>query len=80
MTFGVRFGLVDDTLILERLRANFAFYNAVHHDEIIPVVVQFEERVSLFDTDKIPYLIEAGAQALEQELPYLRQLLERAPA
>ena len=62
------------------LRANFAFYNAVHHDEIIPVVPQFEERISLFDTDKIPYLVDAGAQAVEQELPYLRQLLERAPA
>lgn len=62
------------------LRANFAFYNAVHHDEIIPVVPQFEERISPFDTDKIPYLVDAGAQAVEQELPYLRQLLERAPA
>lgn len=60
------------------LRANFAFYNAVHHDEIIPVVPQFEERVSLFDTEKMPYLIAEGERAMEREMPYLRRLLEAA--
>lgn len=62
-------------------KANFAFHNAVHHNEIIPVMPQFKERISVFNTNKIPYVIEEGERAAEEHLPYLRQLLAvTAPA
>jgi NTE family protein len=57
------------------LRANFAFHNLAHHHEIIPIVPQFRHRIHLFDTDKIPYVIEEGERAAEQQVPHLRRLL-----
>jgi NTE family protein len=57
------------------LRSNFAFHNLAHHHEIIAIVPTFKERVGLFDTHLIPYVIEEGERAAEQQLPYLRRLL-----
>lgn len=62
------------------LKSNFAFHNLAHHAEIIPIIPQFKERVRLFDTEKIPYIIEAGERAAEQELPYIKQLLAESAA
>lgn len=63
------------------LRANFAFHNATHHSEIIPIVPEFDRPIGLFDTDKFPYVIECGERAAEQQIPYLLRLLGRdAPA
>jgi NTE family protein len=61
------------------LRANFAFHNLAHHTEILPIIPQFRESIRLFDTHKIPYVIEEGERAAEQQLPYLRRLLEAQP-
>ena len=38
-------------------------------------LAEFEERIGSFDTSKVPTIIEAGAAAMEQQLPYLRRLL-----
>jgi len=57
------------------LRANFAFHNAVHHAEIIPIFPDFERSIRLFDTDQIPYVIEQGKKAMTAQLDYLRRLL-----
>lgn len=57
------------------LKANFAFHNLAHHTEILPIIPQFKHKVGLFDTDKIPYVIEEGERAAEQQLPFLRRLL-----
>jgi NTE family protein len=57
------------------LRSNYAFHNLAHHNEIIPIIPRFRERIRLFDTDKIPYVIEEGERAAEEQLPYLRRLL-----
>ncbi len=57
------------------LRASFAFHGAAHHGEVIPILPRFERRVGLFDTAKLPYVIEEGARATEEQLPYLRRLL-----
>ena len=57
------------------LKANYAFHNLAHHHEILPIIPQFEHKIHLFDTDKIPYVIEEGARAAEKQIPYLRQLL-----
>jgi len=57
-------------------KANFAFHTLAHHGEVIPVVPEFQQRIRLFDTEKIPYIIEEGERAMEAQLPYLRRLLE----
>lgn len=62
------------------LKSNFAFHNLAHHGEVVPVIPEFKQRVRLFDTAKIPYVIEEGERALELQLPYLRQLLADSPA
>lgn len=57
------------------LRSSFAFHTLAHHDEIIPIMPAFDRPVSMFSTDQIPYIIERGEQAAEEEMPYLRRLL-----
>ena len=57
------------------LKSNFAFHNLAHHSEIVPIIPQFAHRIGLFDTDKIPYVIEEGERAAEQQMPFLRRLL-----
>lgn len=57
------------------LKSTFAFYNAVHHAEIIPILPNFEKPVGTFDTQQIPYIIAQGEKATEEHIPYLRQLL-----
>jgi NTE family protein len=58
------------------LRANFAFHNLAHHTEIIPVLPEFDSEIGLFDTHKIPHVIEQGERATEAQLPYLHKLLD----
>jgi NTE family protein len=57
------------------LKATFAFYNAVHHAEIIPILPDFEKPVGTFDTQKIPYIIEQGERAAAEHIPYIKQLV-----
>jgi NTE family protein len=57
------------------LKANYAFHNLAHHHEILPIIPQFQYKIRLFDTDRIPYVIEEGEKAAEKQIPYLRQLL-----
>ena len=61
------------------LKSRFAFHNLTHHSEVILIVPQFEQRVRLFDTEKIPYIIELGERAAEEQVPYLRRLLADQP-
>lgn len=58
-------------------KANFAFHNLAHHSEVIPIVPDFADRIRLFDTEKIPEIIEEGRRAAEGQMPYLRRLLKR---
>jgi len=58
------------------LKTNYAFHNLAHHSEIIPIIPEFEERIRLFDTHKIPYVIDEGEKAVEAQMPYIRELLE----
>ncbi|MBV9880434.1 MAG: patatin-like phospholipase family protein [Gemmatirosa sp.] len=57
------------------LRASFAFHGMAHHGEVIPIIPRFERRVGLFDTKMIPYVVEEGERAAEEQVPYLRRLL-----
>jgi NTE family protein len=57
------------------LRSNFAFHSMAHHAEVIPIIPNFPERIRLFDTSKIPLIIEEGERAALAQVPYLRKLL-----
>ena len=41
---------------------------------------EFKQRIRMFDTEKIPYIIEEGERAAEAQLPYLSRLLDAQAA
>ncbi|HSM70754.1 MAG TPA: patatin-like phospholipase family protein [Anaerolineales bacterium] len=57
------------------LKTNYAFHNLAHHSEIIPIIPEFKQRIKLFDTDKLQYVIEEGERATKQQLPFIKSLL-----
>ena len=57
------------------LKSKLAFHGMAHHSEVIMILPEFKQRVRLFDTAKVPYIVEQGEQAALQQLPYLRELL-----
>lgn len=57
------------------LKAKYAFHNLAHHAEMIPITPEFKERIRLFDTEKIPYIIDEGERAAEKQMPYIKRLL-----
>jgi len=57
------------------LKTNYAFHNLAHHSEIIPILPEFKEKIKLFDTDRLPYVIEEGERAAEGQLPFIKGLL-----
>ena len=57
------------------LRATFAFYSTAHHAEVLPVMPALDREIGLTEAQHIPYLIEAGERAAEEQVPYLRRLL-----
>lgn len=76
ITSGARFAFQFSSIMTNNLlRASFAFHGSAHHDEIIPIIPEFKQRIRLFDTEKIPYIIEEGERAMEAQVPYLRRLL-----
>lgn len=73
---GLKFAFQVTSVYTNNLfRANYAFHNLAHHAEIVPVMPEFEQRVGLFSTSKIPYVIEQGERAAEEAVPYLKHLL-----
>ena len=58
------------------LNATYAFHNLAHHAEIFPVIPDLGEQVSMFDVDKIPRVIEKGAEATREQLPHILRLLD----
>jgi NTE family protein len=58
------------------LKSRFAFFNAVHHAEIIPIMPAFKRSIGTFDVEQIPYIIEEGERAAEEQIPYLQRLLK----
>ena len=57
------------------LTSTYAFYNLAHHAEIFPVIPEFDSTISMFDVDKIPDVIEQGAQSARKQLPHIKRLL-----
>jgi len=58
------------------LRASYAFYNLAHHAEVFSIVPEFEEEIHMFDTHKVPEIIEVGEAEGEKILPRLKRMLE----
>lgn len=72
----IRFAFQVTTIMANNLlRSNFAFHNLAHHTEIITILPEFEEYIGPFDTTRIPYLVEKGERAMEEQLPYLKRVL-----
>jgi NTE family protein len=57
------------------LRARYAFNSVAHHAEVITIIPEFNQRIRLFDTEKVPYIIDAGAEAARAQIDYLRRVL-----
>ncbi len=57
------------------LSSTYAFFNLAHHAEIFPIVPEFDEPLTMFDTQKIPQIAESGMQATQEQLPHIRRLL-----
>jgi NTE family protein len=57
------------------LKSKLAFHGMAHHSEVIMILPEFKQRIRLFETAKVPYIVEQGEQAALQQLPYLRELL-----
>jgi NTE family protein len=66
------------TSVNHLIRATFAFYTLAHHAEVIPILPEFDRPIGLSDTALLPYIIERGELAAEEQLPYLRRLLSSA--
>jgi len=62
------------------LRSRFAFHNLTHFTEVIPILPEFSLPVGIFDTSKIPYVIEEGRKAAMPHISYIRRLLAGDPA
>ena len=62
------------------LRSRFAFHNLTHFTEVIPILPEFRRPVGIFDTRRIPYVIEEGRRAAMPHIPYIRKLMAEVPA
>jgi NTE family protein len=62
-------------------RARLAFHSATHHSELLMVLPEFtKERVGLFSTEKLPYIVDEGEKAMQLQINYLSELLNVRPA
>jgi NTE family protein len=58
------------------LKSRFAFHSIAHHSEVLAIIPEFTQRIRLFDTAKIPYIVDEGERAANEQVAYLRQLLD----
>ncbi len=80
-TSPMRLGLQLTSIMSNNLlRSRFAFHNLTHFTEVIPILPAFNLPVGIFDTSKIPYVIEEGRKAAMPHISYIRKLLAEIPA
>jgi len=81
LTTPMRLGLqLTSVMSNNLLRSRFAFHNLTHFTEVIPILPDFRQPVGIFDTAKIPYVIEEGRKAAMPHITYIRKLLAEVPA
>jgi NTE family protein len=76
--FGSLLNIIGQTtsmLTNNLLRSTYAFYSMAHHAEIIPILPAFDRPIGLNESQKIPYIEEQGERAAEEQMPYLKRLL-----
>ena len=57
------------------LKSSYSFHNLAHHAEILPIIPEFDEPLSMFDVDKLPAIIQAGELVARKQLPYIKKML-----
>lgn len=63
-------------LVNQLLYKKFAYFNMVHHSEIIAIMPEFSEDIRIDDVTKVPYIIEQGRIEAEKHIGYLRKLID----
>jgi NTE family protein len=58
------------------LQSTYAFFNLAHHAEIFPIIPEFDGPVSMFDIEKIPWVVEQGELSARSQLPHIQRLLQ----
>jgi NTE family protein len=58
------------------LEATLAFYQQAYHAELIPIIPHFESEIGMFDTHRVPEIIQIGEIEGEKLLPALRKRME----
>jgi len=72
----VRFAFQLSSIMTNNLmRSRYALHHLARYSEVIPVIPEFGEHIHLFDTAKIPHIIEQGERATEAVIPRLREML-----
>ena len=74
-------GLIEqtiNTLTNNLIKSTFAFYSAVHHAEVIPMMPVFDSHIGLDDVTMLPQIIAAGERSAAEQMPYLKRLLQAA--
>jgi len=67
---------INGVLSNNLLHASYAYYNLAHHADVIPIIPQFEDEIHMFDTEKVPGIIEAGEREAEKHIPAIKKILE----
>lgn len=57
------------------LQASYSFYNTAHHSRLITIIPQFEDEIHMFDTEKVPEIIQVGEKEGTKILPELTKML-----
>lgn len=60
------------------LQANYGFYTLAHHSELIPIMPRFGRPIGLAASEEIPFIIDKGEEAAEEQIPYLKRLLNQS--
>jgi NTE family protein len=66
-------------LVNQLLYKQYAFYNLTHHSEIIPIVPEFKDDISISDVNSVPFIIEQGKKETLKQVEYLKQMLASQP-
>jgi NTE family protein len=57
------------------LSLKMAFYTHAHHSEIVVIIPEFDENISLTDVHKLPAIIEQGQIEAEKHIKYIKSLI-----
>lgn len=62
-------------LVNQLLYKQYAFFNMAYHSEIIAIMPEFSEKISIDDVSKVPYIINQGKVEAEKHIGYLKSML-----